>query len=71
MSLKTPVCNTSYETLLDNTRLSEDERLRAKIAMMRGEYLAELLLSAKNTVHKWLHASASHAKSSQPLNSAG
>jgi len=70
MPLKTPVRST-YETLLDNTHLSEDERFRAKIAMMRGEYLAELMLSAKNTVHKWLHASAAHAKPSRPFNSAG
>lgn len=70
MSHKTPL-RTSYETLLDNVHLSEDERFRAKIAMMRGEYLAELMLSAKNAVHKLLHASASHAKTSRPLNSAG
>ena len=70
MSPKTPTRST-YETLLDNTHLSEDERFRAKIAMLRGEYLAELMLSAKNTVRKLLHISASHVKSSRPLNSAG
>lgn len=70
MSHKT-LPRTTYEALLDNTYLSEDERFRAKIAMMRGEYLAELMLSVKNTVHKWLHASAAHAKPARPLNSAG
>ena len=56
---------------LDRIRLSETDRLRAEAELLRGEYLAELLLAATAALRELGRHLAHRPKAPRPLNPAG
>lgn len=57
--------------LLDRVNLSDTERLRAEAALLRGEYLAELMLTAVQALRDFGRQLAHRPKAPRQLKSAG
>lgn len=58
------------EDLLDRIRMSEGDRLRAKAALLRGEYLADLMLSGISALRSLVRHFEQRPKPPQRLKSA-
>lgn len=56
---------------LDRVNLSATERLRAEAALLRGEYLAELMLTAVQALREFGRQLAHRPKAPRQLKSAG
>lgn len=59
------------ENPLDRIRMSETERLRAEAALLRGEYLADLMLTAIAVLRDLGRQLAHRPKAPRPLKPAG
>ncbi len=70
MSLPDPVA-TPAANLLDRVNLSATERLRAEAALLRGEYLADLMLTAIKVLREFGRQLAYRPKTPRQLKSAG
>lgn len=70
MSLPDPVA-TPAANLLDRVNLSATERLRAEAALLRGEYLANLMLTAIKVLREFGRQLAHRPKTPRQLKSAG
>lgn len=58
------------EDLLDRIRMTEGDRLRAKAAMLRGEFLADLMLSGISALRSLARHFEHRPKTPQRLKSA-
>lgn len=62
---------TSSSELLARVHLTTADRRRAEAALLRGEALADLLLSAARIVKAWIEHHPQHATDPRQLKSAG
>jgi|GEM_PF-2458473 len=62
---------TSNAELLARIHLSAADRYRAEAALLRGEAMADLMLSALQTVKGWVEHHQQHATDPRHLKSAG